>query len=112
VRESHGGSARAQAAPPQASPPAAAPPPSGPSRQERYEAAARLEGRDPERALAGYRQLAAEGGPWAANALYAEARLELELGRTARARRLLRRYLDRFPDGLNAEDARSLLEGR
>lgn len=80
-----------------------------PSSRERFESAAALERRDPDRALALYRELAAGSDAWAANALYAQARLELELGRRAAAKRLLAEYLRRFPRGPNAEDARELL---
>ena len=76
---------------------------------QRFEQAARLEAADPPQALRIYRSLARENGPWAENALYAAGRLELEHGQHARARQLLRRYLDRYPDGVNASDARSLL---
>jgi len=47
--------------------------------------------------------------PMIEHALYAQARLELELGHTGRARTLLERYLARYPSGVNAEDARALL---
>lgn len=80
----------------------------GLERQRRFERASHLEAEQPEAALRIYRELAREGA-WAANALYAGARLELELGRTQRARALLRRYLQRHPTGANAEDARGLL---
>jgi hypothetical protein len=80
-----------------------------PRAQQRFERAARLEAKDPAAALALYRQLAREKGPWAANALYAEARLELEHGRPQLAKPLLRRYLERYPQGLNAADVRKLL---
>lgn len=75
----------------------------------RFETASRLESQDPERALALYHALAEERGPWAANALFAAGRLELDRGRAAPAKRLLERYLDRHPGGPNAEDARALL---
>jgi outer membrane protein assembly factor BamD (BamD/ComL family) len=76
---------------------------------ERFRRAAALESTDPATALAEYAALAREEGPWGANALYAQARLELELGHTGRARTLLERYLARYPSGVNAEDARALL---
>jgi hypothetical protein len=78
--------------------------------QQRFDRAARLESKDPRAALAIYHSLARGRGPWAANALYAEARLELELDHPKRAERLLRRYLSRHPRGLNAPDVRKLLE--
>jgi len=80
-----------------------------PRAQQRFERAARLEAKDPVAAIAIYQQLARGKGPWAANALYAQARLELERGRPKRAEPLLRRYLDRHPQGLNAADVRKLL---
>lgn len=80
-----------------------------PRAQQRFERAARLEAKDPGAALSIYQQLARGKGPWAANALYAQARLELERGRPQRAEPLLRRYLDRHPEGMNAADVRKLL---
>jgi hypothetical protein len=82
-----------------------------PRAPQRFDRAARLESKKPQAALAIYRDLARGKGPWAANALYAEARLELELGHQQRAERLLRLYLVRYPEGLNAADVRKLLEG-
>lgn len=79
------------------------------SPRERFEAAARLERTDPSRAVALYAQLAAAGGSWGANALFAQARLESERGHRAEARRLAAEYLARFPGGPNASDARVLL---
>ena len=55
------------------------------------------------------RRLARGGGRWAAPALYAHARLQLDRGRSREARTLLQQYLRRFPDGANAADARDLL---
>jgi ferric-dicitrate binding protein FerR (iron transport regulator) len=78
--------------------------------QALYERAARMEASRPRSALAIYDKLAAGRGPWAANALFAQARLQLELGDRDRARRLLRSYLARHPSGANAEDARQLLD--
>jgi len=77
--------------------------------QQQFERAAALEAKNPRAALTLYRELARSGGPWAQNALYAEARLELELGRPERARPLLRRYLQRYPRGLNAADVEQQL---
>lgn len=76
---------------------------------EQFERAARLEASDPDAAAAIYRKLAAGKGHWAANALYAHGRLELERGHTDRARKLLERYLARHPSGANASDVRALL---
>jgi hypothetical protein len=80
-----------------------------PRAQQRFERAARLEAKDPKAALSIYQQLARGKGPWAANALYAQARLELERGRPQKAEPLLRRYLERHPQGMNAGDVRKLL---
>ncbi|MBX3272869.1 MAG: FecR domain-containing protein [Sandaracinaceae bacterium] len=71
--------------------------------------ASALEARDPDRADALYRRVERAGGPWAANSLFARARLAADRGRTAPARRLAADYLRRHPDGLNAADARRLL---
>ena len=76
--------------------------------KQRFAKAARLERSDPRAALAIYREL--ERDPkWAATALYAQAELELRRGNKASARRLLTRYLRRFPTGPNAAIARSEL---
>jgi len=96
---------------PSALPPAAASNHAPASPRERFEAAARLERTDPARAVALYAQLAAGGGSWGANALFAEARLEADRGRRGEARRLAAQYLSRFPGGPNAADARVLLDG-
>lgn len=72
--------------------------------------ATRLESKRPAAAIAIYRRLARGSGPWAANALYAEARLELERGREATARRRFALYLRSFPDGKNAADVRTILQ--
>jgi len=74
-----------------------------------FERAQAAEADDPDRSAALYRRATRRGGAWAANALYAWARLEVERGHEERGRRLLRRYLDRHPDGPNATDARELL---
>lgn len=74
-----------------------------------FEQASRLEQTDPAGARARYRKLSETSGPWAANALYAEARLLLDQGRVDAANRLLRRYLARYPSGANAPDVRQLL---
>jgi FecR-like protein len=78
------------------------------SAQRRFERAARLEASDPSASIAIYAELARHAGPWAANALYAQARLEMERGRPERARPLLQRYLRRHPEGLNVSDVRAL----
>jgi len=78
--------------------------------RERFEEATRLEASDPEAALALYGALARERGPWAANALYAQARLEFERGAVSRARPLLLRYLKHHPRGVNVSDVRTLLD--
>ncbi|HUQ06564.1 MAG TPA: tetratricopeptide repeat protein [Kofleriaceae bacterium] len=50
------------------------------------------------------------GEPAAESALYAVARIELRRGRTAAARALLARYLDRHPAGRYADDVRRELD--
>ena len=85
--------------------------PVGPTDQQLYEEAAKLEARDPDAAIASYQKLAAKQGPWSANALFAAGRLAAERKQSARARGLLEDYLRRYPAGANAEDARSLLAG-
>ena len=77
--------------------------------QESFDRAALLEASDPDAAARIYANLSKTRGPWAANALYAEARLELGRGHTERARALLQRYLTRYPKGVNARDVRALL---
>ena len=84
--------------------------PQRPSPRDQYEAASRLEARQPEAALATYGDLARQGGPWGMNALYAQGRLEADRERRDEARRYLHDYLFRYPAGPNAEDARRLLE--
>lgn len=82
------------------------------SAKERYGHAAAMEGRDPNGALAIYGEIVDAGGPWAPLALFAKGRLELDLGQTEAGTRTLRDYLDRFPAGPNAADARALLKPR
>lgn len=77
--------------------------------RQRFEQAAALEARDPQRALWIYRGLSEESGAWASNALFALARLELERHMSAQAARDLRRYIQRYPRGLNVSDAHALL---
>lgn len=74
-----------------------------------FEQASRLERTDPTRARALYSKLSAGGGPWAANALYAEGRLLHDQGRESEAQSVLRRYLQRYPSGANAPDVKKLL---
>ena len=95
-----------------APPPVAAPPPvtaPEPDPRTAYEAAATLEPTDPTAALAAYRQLARGRGPWAANALYAAARLADQEGDAALALTLASQYGERFRDGANAGDAARLV---
>jgi hypothetical protein len=80
------------------------------SPRDQYEAASRLEAEQPTAAIALYRELAHQGGPWGANALFAAGRLETDRGDQDEARRLLREYLVRYPAGPNASDARQLLD--
>lgn len=77
--------------------------------QQEFERAARLEASDPERALALYARISRARNEWAANALYARARLLFERGDQPRARALSARYLEKYPNGTNAADARRLL---
>jgi hypothetical protein len=74
-----------------------------------FERAARLEAAEPAKALRIYAAISARPGPWAANALYAAGRLELERGNAERSRTLLQRYLKRYPKGANVSDAQVLL---
>jgi hypothetical protein len=83
---------------------------SEPSAQARFERAARLERADPAQATALYRALEIGSDSWAQNALYAHGRLEAARGNVAEARRVLERYMARFPKGANRDDARALLE--
>ncbi len=80
------------------------------SLHDQYDAASKLEARQPGAALAIYRELARQGGAWGQNALFAEGRLEADRGDRDEARHLLRDYLARYPIGPNADDARRLLD--
>jgi hypothetical protein len=75
-----------------------------------FEQAAALERRDPARASELYRSLEAEGDSWSQNSLYARGRLSASQGNATQARAVLTRYLERFPHGSNAEDARAVLQ--
>jgi hypothetical protein len=88
--------------------PEAAPKPA-PSRQDVFEQATLLERSDPARAGQLYRTLESGADSWAQNALYARGRLEASRGNRAVALGLLTQYLERFPQGSNAEDARAVL---
>ena len=94
-------------APEVASPGTPLPPP---SRQATFEEATALERSAPERALSLYASLESGSDSWAQNALYARGRLQASRGNGAEARVLLERYLERFPRGSNAEDARAVLK--
>lgn len=85
------------------------PAPAAPSARERFAHAAALEASEPALALALYAELERAGGPWAATALYARARLLVERGRRADADVALARYLALYPAGPNADDVRALL---
>jgi hypothetical protein len=80
------------------------------SPRARFERAAALERTSPGVAISLYRGLEAGSDSWAANALFAHGRLELARGNRAQARRLLERYLARFPRGANGDDAQALLQ--
>jgi hypothetical protein len=73
-----------------------------------YDRLAALEPRSPEAALTGYLKLARGTSRWVAPALFAAARLAHDR-HDRRAETLLGIYLQRFPDGANATDARQLL---
>jgi hypothetical protein len=89
---------------------AAVPESASPSPQEAYESAARLEKLRPDDAAGIYRRLAAGSTAWAPSALFALARLDADRGERQEAARLLRDYLSRYPRGINADDARVLLQ--
>lgn len=80
-----------------------------PSRQAIFEQATALERSDPARASELYRRIDSGSDSWAQNALYARGRLAASHGNRAEARQLLQRYLERFPRGNNADDARAVL---
>jgi hypothetical protein len=80
------------------------------SPSRRFAEASRLETAAPARADRIYAELSEGTGPWAANALFARARLAADRGHDRRARTLAQSYLRRFPRGPNATDARRLLE--
>jgi hypothetical protein len=73
-----------------------------------YDRLAALEARSPGAALTGYLALARGTSRWADPALFAAARLAVDRHDT-RAATLLGIYLQRFPGGANAADARQLL---
>jgi FecR-like protein len=73
-----------------------------------YDRLAALEAKSPDAALAGYRELARGTSRWADPALFAAARLAADR-HDPRAETLLGIYLQRFPTGANAADARQLL---
>jgi hypothetical protein len=81
---------------------------SGDRDRAEYDRLAALEPRSPDAALAGYLALARGTSRWADPALFAAARLAVDR-RDHRAEGLLGIYLQRFPDGANATDARQLL---
>jgi hypothetical protein len=72
--------------------------------------AARLESSNPKEALRRYLVVAKGSGRWGANALFAAARLAVDIGQRAQGQALARAYLRRFPDGMNVADARELLQ--
>jgi hypothetical protein len=87
------------------------PPPKAAGAQADFDEAVGCENSDPAHALRLYADLSAGSGPWATNALFALGRLQLERGARTEARRTLQLYLQRYPDGANAVDARALLQG-
>ena len=72
-----------------------------------YDRLAALEPVAPEPALAGYLALARRASRWADPALFAAARLAADR-HDRRARALIELYLERFPEGANAADAKHL----
>jgi hypothetical protein len=78
-----------------------------PDRTE-YDRLAALEPKSPAAAFKGYMALVRSNSRWAAPALYAAGRLAVDL-HDPRAETFLAIYLQRFPDGANAADARKLL---
>ncbi len=76
-----------------------------------FEQAAQVEQAAPSKAIHLYKRAARGKGPWAANALFAQARLTISEGKSAAGKKLLRRYLERYPKGPNAADASELIEG-
>ena len=79
------------------------------SPKARYQRAAALEASDPDGADRLYAAIEAEGGAWAATALFARGRLAVERGAADNAAILLRRYTKRYPTGANVADAEALL---
>ncbi len=82
------------------------------SARDLFEEAARVEHAAPAKARKLYGRAARASGPWAANALFAQARLALAQGDKPKGKAGLLRYLKRYPSGPNAADARALLKGR
>lgn len=80
--------------------------------RELFARATALEASAPQEAMGLYRQVEGRGGAWAPNALFARARLELAHGDKDQGRRLLRQYVERYPNAPNAAMARRLLETR
>ncbi|MGF1468975.1 MAG: FecR domain-containing protein [Sandaracinaceae bacterium] len=109
VRRSRGPTSEGRARSPHDGLGGARPPAAAESERARFERASRLEATDPASARTLYLEVVEEGGPWAANALFAVGRLAADRGRVGEARRALTRYLTEHPDGPNAEDARALL---
>lgn len=77
-------------------------------RERLFERAASLESANAPLALALYLSLAGGEDAWAANALYAAARLEIDRGLRDTGAEHLAEYLVRFPAGENAVDVRGL----
>jgi hypothetical protein len=77
-------------------------------RESRFDRAAGLESENAAEALDLYIGLARGEDAWAANALYAAARLELDQGDRATGARLLGEYRERFPHGENIADVEAL----
>lgn len=86
----------------------AEPTPPRSDREHLFERAASLESADAPLALAMYLSLASGHDDWAANALYAAARLEIDRGLSDAGAEHLTEYLARFPRGENIVDVRRL----
>jgi hypothetical protein len=89
--------------------PAQAAPLAGTSRQAQYERAEGIEPNDPEGALAMYKRLAEGGDTWAGEALFSAGHVALQRGTGGEAQELFEQYLQRFPRGSHAEEARENL---
>jgi hypothetical protein len=81
----------------------------GTSRQAQYERAEGIEPNDPEGAFVIYRRVAEGNDAWASAALFSAGRIAFERGTGGEAEELFEEYLQRFPHGSQAGDARDYL---